>query len=242
MTAFTIIYNLLAYTASLFSVIMNASPVITIRRLEQAGTVGASTVTFYGAQMYNAITWTSYGIFAVSYPLLISNILGNAVSTYCSLVFLTVARREEKSGRTLQSTTYSKSVVTYTFFFVLSVAHVLLSVILTMSGQPETAKTITGYEGSVACIVMLSAPLLAFKHIVATKNAEVLAPVMVSCALLNTLFWVIAGCMTNDMFIAVPNFLCFLACCAQVALLMIYGRKPAAPMEINEGIASIPFD
>ncbi|CBZ28396.1 hypothetical protein, unknown function [Leishmania mexicana MHOM/GT/2001/U1103] len=241
MTAFTIVYNLLTYTAGGFSVIMNASPVITIRRLEQSGTVGASTVTFYGAQMYNAVTWTSYGIFSVSYPLLIANILGNAVSTYCSLVFLTVARREEKSGCTLQSTTYSKSVLTYAFFFVLSAAHLLLSIVLTMSGRPETAKTITGYEGSVACIVMLSAPLLAFKHIVATKNAEVLAPVMVGCAFFNTLFWLVAGLMTHDMFIAFPNFLCFLACCAQVVLLVMYGRRPAAPTEINEAIAPTPF-
>ncbi|KAG5474937.1 hypothetical protein CUR178_04387 [Leishmania enriettii] len=241
MTAFTIIYNFLAYTAGGLSVMMNASPLLTIRRLEQSGTVGASTVTFYGAQMYNAVTWSSYAVFTLSYPLLISNVLGNAVSTYCSLVFLTVARREEKSGRTLQSTTYSRSVMTYTFFFVLSVAHLLLSIVFVMSGRVELAKKITGYEGSLACIVMLSAPLLAFKHIVATKNAEVLAPVMVGCAFFNTLFWLIAGSMIGDVFIAGPNVLCWLACCAQVILLFMYGRRPTAPKKIKEAIAPTPF-
>ncbi|KAG5500360.1 hypothetical protein JKF63_03452 [Porcisia hertigi] len=242
MTTFTIVYNVLAYTAGGFSVVMNASPVLTIRRLEKSGTVGASTITFYGAQMYNAVTWASYGVFSVSYPLLISNILGNTVSTYCSLVFLTVARREERSGCKLQSTSYSKSVFTYAFFFVLCAAHLLVSIALTLSGRPEMAKTMTGYEGSVACIVMLSAPLMAFKHIVATKNAEVLAPVMVGCAFLNTLLWLIAGFMIGDMFIIVPNALCWLACCAQVVLLAMYGRKPVAPKEIKEAIAPTPFD
>lgn len=242
MGTFTIIYNLLTYTAGAFSVMMNAAPVLTIHRLEQSGTVGASTITFYGAQMFNAITWASYGAFTLSVPLLVANILGNAVSTYCSLVFLTVARREERAGHKLQSTTYSKSLITYAFFFTISVVHLLLSIIFIMSGKPEAAKTLTGYEGSVACCVMLSAPLAAFKHIVATKNAEVLAPVMVTAAFFNTLFWVIAGFMTGDMFIIVPNTLCWLACVAQVVLLVKYGRRPTEPKEIKQAIASIPFD
>ncbi|CAJ1028523.1 Sugar efflux transporter for intercellular exchange, putative [Leishmania lindenbergi] len=241
MSTFTAIYNFVTYTASGFSVMMNVSPLLTIRRLEQSGTVGASTITFYGAQMYSAITWASYGVFSTSYPLLISNTLGNAVSTYCSLVFLAVARREEKSGRTLQSTTYSKSVMTYVFFFLLCAAHLLLSIIIIISGRPEAAKTITGYEGCVAIIVMLSSPLMAFKHIVVTKNAEVLAPAMVGCAFFNSLFWLIAGLMTGDAFIVAPNVPCLLACCVQVALLVIYGRRPTAPKEMREGIAPTPF-
>ncbi|KAL7699371.1 Sugar efflux transporter for intercellular exchange [Lotmaria passim] len=242
MTAFDIIYKLLTYSAGAFSVLMNASPVLTMRRVVQAGTVGASTITFYGAQMYSAVTWASYGTYSISYPLLVSNILGNAVSTYCSLTFLTVARREEKAGRKLESTTYSKSVLTYAFFFLLCVAHLLFSIVLILSGKPDLAKTVTGYEASIAALVMLSAPLAMFKHIVATKNAEVLAPAMVTFAFFNTLFWTIAGLMTGDPFIIYPNFLCWLACVGQVVLLFKYGRHPVQTEEIKEAIAPIPFD
>jgi solute carrier family 50 (sugar transporter) len=242
MTAFDVIYRLLTYSAGAFSVLMNASPVLTIRRLEQAGTIGASTITFYGAQMYSAVTWASYGTYSTSYPLLVSNILGNAVSTYCSLTFLTVARREEKAGRKLESTTYSKSLLTSLFFFLLCVAHLIVSIVLILSGKPGLAKTITGYEASVAALVMLSAPLAMFKHIVATKNAEVLAPAMVTFAFFNTLFWTIAGLMTMDPFIIYPNFLCWLACVGQVALLVKYGRHPVQTEEIKEAIAPVPFD
>ncbi|KPA85536.1 hypothetical protein ABB37_01807 [Leptomonas pyrrhocoris] len=242
MAAFDIIYALLTYSAGAFSVLMNASPVLTIRRVQQAGTVGASTITFYGAQMYNAVTWASYGTYTTSYPLLVSNILGNAVATYCSLTWLTVGRRETKAGRTLESTTYSRSVVTYVFFFLLSVAHLLFSIVFILAGRPDVAKTMTGYEGSVASLVMLSAPLAMFKHIVQTKNAEVLAPVMVTFAFFNTLFWTIAGLMTGDPFIIYPNGLCWLACVGQIVLLFKYGRHPVQSEEIREAIAPVPFD
>lgn len=241
MPASDIIYNILTYSAGVCSVLMNASPVLTIRRVEQAGTIGASTITFYGAQMYSAVTWASYGTFTTSYPLLIANILGNAVSTYCSLTFLTVARREEKAGRKLESTTYSRSVLTYVFFFVLCVVHLLLSVGFILSGRPELAKTMTGYEGSIAALVMLSAPLAMFKHIVRTKNAEVLAPAMVAFAFFNTLFWTIAGLLRGDPFLIYPNSLCWLACAGQVVLLFKYGRRSTQTEAIKEAIAPVPF-
>lgn len=56
MSAFTIVYNILTYTAGAFSVLMNLSPVFTMRRINAAGTVGDSTITFYAAQMYNGVT------------------------------------------------------------------------------------------------------------------------------------------------------------------------------------------
>lgn len=242
MSAFDIIYKVLTYTAALFSILMNASPVVTIRRLEQSGTIGATTITFYGAQMYSAVCWTSYGIYVSSIPILASSTLGNAVSTYCSLVFLTVARREERSGRPLQSTTYSKSVMTSLFFAVISASHLIVSIFLIMSGKSSSAKFMTGLEGSVASVVMLSSPLMMFKRIMEVKNAEGLAPLTVTFGFFNTLLWSIAGFMTMDPFIIIPNLLCWLACVAQYMLLFLYGRHPTKTEDIKEAIAPIPFD
>lgn len=242
MTAFNVIYGILTYTASAFSVLMNASPVVTIRRVEEAGTIGISTITFYGAQMYNGITWASYGVFITSIPMLISCCIGNAVSTYCTLVFLTVARREERSGKKLQSTTYTKSLLTSLLFLVVSWGHLVLCVFFIAMGRVEVAKTLTGYEGSIASVLMLSSPLMMFKTIVATKNAESLAPLTVTFGFFNTLLWTIAGLMTGDPFIIVPNLLCFLACCAQYVLLFLYGRTKHEKVEVRQAIPPVPFD
>lgn len=171
MSAFIIIYNLLTYTAGAFSVLMNFSPVLTMHRINAAGTVGDSTITFYGAQMYNGVTWGSYGIFIWSVPLLISNTLGIAVSTFAMLTFLTVARREEKEHGKLRSTTYLGSVCVALFFTCISWFHVAAIILLIMSNKASLAKSITGYESSVAGIIMLSSPLMMFKRIIETKNA-----------------------------------------------------------------------
>lgn len=166
MSAFTIVYNILTYTAGAFSVLMNLSPVFTMRRINAAGTVGDSTITFYAAQMYNGVTWASYGVFIWSVPLLISNTLGNAVSTFAMLTFLTVARREEKEHGKLRSTTYMRSVCVALLFMFISWFYVALIIVLIMSNRVSLAKNITGYEGSIAGIIMLSSPLMMFKRII----------------------------------------------------------------------------
>lgn len=242
MTTFDIVYSVITSTAAVFSIMMNISPILAIVRLEKAGTVGSGTITFFGAQMYNCVTWATYGFLLWSWPLMIPCTLGNCVSMYSMLVFLTVARREEKTGKQLLSTTYAKSVLTAVFFIVISWIHLFLCVGFLSSGNPTSARTMTGWEGSVACVVMLSAPLGVFKEIVRLKNAESLQPVMVGCASVNTTLWTIAGFMKMDPFLIIPNGLCFLACAAQAALLLKYGRRPPENKEVPEAIAAVPFD
>uniref|UniRef100_A0A0A9ZH84 Sugar transporter SWEET n=1 Tax=Lygus hesperus TaxID=30085 RepID=A0A0A9ZH84_LYGHE len=221
---------------------MNFSPVFTIRVIDLAGTVGDSTITFYGAQMYSGVTWACYGAYSWSFPLLISNTLGNTVSTYCMLTYLTVVRREEKVKGKHSTNTYTRSLITALFFVMLSLTHLVVTIFLIMNNKTNFAKMMTGYESSIASIVMLSSPLMMFKRIIETKNAQSLAPLTIFFAFFNTLFWVIAGFMIKDIFIIFPNLVCFIACCCQYILLFRYGRGGSAKTIIHQAIASVPFD
>ncbi|EPY32380.1 solute carrier family 50 (sugar transporter) [Strigomonas culicis] len=222
---------------------MNASPVVTVRRLVQAGSIGPSTVTFYGAQLFSGVTWCSYAVYADSIPILISSGVGNAVSTYCMLTFLSVARVEERSGKRLIATTYAKSVLTAGLFVLLGWAHLAMSILLVLHGRSSVAYYVTGWEASVASVVMLSAPMAMFPHIIRNKDASSLAPLTILFGLGNTVGWTIAGIMKFDIFILMTNLLCALACAAQMALYLRYGTKQKAePEVVHEAIADVPFD
>lgn len=242
MGTFEVVYAIITYFAGAMSVLLNASPVFAIRQMEACGSIGSNTITFFAAQMYSAIVWVSYGVLTGSIPLMVANVLGNAVGTYCILVFLSVARREEKAGHKLISTTYMTSLLTAVLFLLLSWAHLIVNMVVLTAGKVSTAAAITGVEGTFSAIFMLSSPLMLFSHIIKTKNAETLQPLMVTFAFGNTFCWTIAGVMSRDPVVFICNVLCCSAVCAQIALLLIYGRKPVVKEETNQAIAPLPFD
>ncbi|CAD2219036.1 solute carrier family 50 (sugar transporter) [Angomonas deanei] len=242
MSFLDIIVTVLSYAASLFSLLLNASPLITSREYEKNASIGSNNNIFLGALLFSATTWASYGLFSSTYPLLFSNMVGNAIGTYCSLVFLSVARREEKSGRVLQATTYTRSLLTYVFFETICVLHLVICIGLILVGKGNVAITITGLEATFAGVFMVSSPLLQVKTIVQAKNAQCLAPATVCFAFFNALFWVIVGVIKLDVVLFFPNFLGFLACCGQVFLIFKYGRKPVEKEEIAVAIAPVPFN
>ncbi|EPY15802.1 solute carrier family 50 (sugar transporter) [Strigomonas culicis] len=241
MAAFDVIVSLLSYTASFFSVLLNGSPIVMARAYEKNGSIGGNTNIFLGAVLFSTVTWSTYGLFKSIVPMMISNALGNAVATYSSLVFLSVARREEKIRKKLDATTYMKSLFTYFFFVFISVAHLLICVALIAAGKFSTASAFTGIEATFAGIFMISSPLLQFKHIVQTKNAASLAPLTVCFAFFNALCWTIVGVMQMDIVVFFCNFLCLLAAIAQMVLLFMYGRKEEAH-EDHVAEAVVPFD
>jgi solute carrier family 50 (sugar transporter) len=221
---------------------MVGSPIITVNNMRKANSIGVMTITFFCAQFLNCNVWAMYGAMKVAAPVIICNTLGGAIATYCILTFLTVARVEEKSGHVLQSTSYRGALMAALFTCALVVVIMVLMLCLMNFVSIFVATQLNGIMGGCCSVLMLSSPLGAAKDIIKNKNAESLQPVTVVFATLNSVLWSLYGLVTLDIYIALPNALCTLACLFQVFLLVRYGRHPSAEVEATEALAPVPVE
>ncbi|KAH9577963.1 SWEET sugar transporter [Trypanosoma melophagium] len=237
MTSFLSIVSILATMAS---ICMVSAPIVTVKKLEQQRSIGIMTPTFFCAQLVNSVLWSIYGVIQVAFGVTLCNAVGNAVATYCLLVFLSVARQEELSGHTLASTTYKKSCLTVgvALCFLLCSSS---AIVFLISINPDSAKFVNGLIGSCSSVFMLSSPLGMAGTIIKNKNAEGLAPLTLSFATANTFLWSLYGILTSDLFLFLPGVLGLSSCIFQFVLLFFYGTKPAEAIEVKAAIAPLPF-
>lgn len=228
--------------ATLAALCMLASSVITVKSMRAVKSVGSMTITFFCAQLLNCNVWGLYGVQTLALPVIICNTFGSAIAAYCILMFLAVARMEEKAGHVLKSTSYVASLTTATLTMFLIALLLLLFLYLMSFSSSDFAAQLIGILGGCCSVFMLSLPLGMAKTIIRERNAESLQPATVMFATLNSVLWTLYGLLSLDMYITIPNVLCTLACIFQVFLLVRYGRHPAEHVEITATIAPVPLD
>ncbi|KAK7200570.1 Sugar efflux transporter for intercellular exchange [Novymonas esmeraldas] len=238
----SVFLQIISVSATAASLCMVASPVLTVNKMRAAKTVGVMTITFFCAQFLNCNVWAMYGVQKNAYPVIICNTIGCAIAAYCILTFLTVARLEERSGRTLKSTTYRESLNAAMLTSILIIVLMLLFLYLMNYVNRSFAAQLNGILGGCCGVFMLSSPLGMAKDIIKNKNAEPLQPPTVIFATLNSVLWTLYGLLTMDMYITIPNTLCTLACFFQIFLLVRYGRHPAERVDVTEALAPVPVD
>lgn len=237
-----VVKSVVSISATTASVCMVASPILTVTGMRKDHSIGVMTITFFCAQYANCNVWAMYGIQNSAIPVILCNVFGSVVATYCVLSFLTVARVEERSGNALKATTYRTCLQTtiITAGFLLAV----LSLVLCLCNFVNftTAARVNGLIGGCCSVFMLSSPLGMAVDIIASKNAEGLQPVTLSFATLNSILWFLYGLLNTDLNIAIPNALCTGACLFQFFLLLRYGRRPTTQVTVSENIPAVPVD
>ncbi|KEG12831.1 solute carrier family 50 (sugar transporter) [Trypanosoma grayi] len=237
MVSFT---GFVSVSATAASICMVGAPVVTVRKMEKQRSVGAMTPLYFSAQLASCAVWSIYGVMQDAFGVILCNAIGNAIATYCLLVFLSVARREEKSGHRIANTTYKKSQTTV-MIAISFIACASLLIVCLASVKPPAAKTLNGLLGSCCSVFMLSSPLALAGAIIKNKNAEGLAPLTITFALANTSLWCLYALLKRDIFIFVPNLLGIAACLFQFLLFFMYGQKPAKAVAVKAAVAPLPF-
>ena len=233
--------EVISVSATVASVCMVGSPVITVNNMRKANSIGVMTITFFCAQFLNCNVWAMYGAQMQAAPVIICNTIGGAIAAYCILTFLTVARIEEKSGHALQCTTYHAALMAAVVAAAAVTGVLVLVLVLLNFVSLGLVSQLNGIMGGFCSVFMLSSPLGMAKGIIKNKNAESLQPVTVVFATLNSVLWTLYGVLKLDVYIALPNALCTLACIFQAFLLLRYGRHPSTDVEATETLAPVPI-
>ena len=233
--------EVISVSATVASVCMVGSPVITVNNMRKANSIGVMTITFFCAQFLNCNVWAMYGAQMQAAPVIICNTIGGAIAAYCILTFLTVARIEEKSGHALQCTTYHAALMAAVVAAAAVTGVLVLVLVLLNFVSLGLVSQLNGIMGGFCSVFMLSSPLGMAKGIIKNKNAESLQPVTVASATMNSVLWTLYGVLKLDVYIALPNALCTLACIFQAFLLLRYGRHPSTDVEATETLAPVPI-
>ena len=233
--------EVISVCATAASVCLSGSPVITMMNIRKAHSIGPMTITFFCAMFLCSNVWAMYGVMTKALPVIICNALGCAVAAYCILTFLTVARIEEKSGHALQCTTYHAALMAAVVAAAAVTGVLVLVLVLLNFVSLGLVSQLNGIMGGFCSVFMLSSPLGMAKDIIKNKNAESLQPVTVVFATLNSVLWTLYGVLKLDVYIALPNTLCTLACFFQVFLLLRYGRHPPAVVTTKHEYAPVPM-
>ncbi|KAG5488913.1 hypothetical protein JIQ42_00531 [Leishmania sp. Namibia] len=237
-----VLLQIISVSATVASLCMVVSPVITVKNMRAVKSIGAMTITFFCAQFLNCSVWALYGIQIGAFPLILCNTIGSVIAVYCILTFLAVARVEEKTGHALMSTSYRASLkmaMSTTFLIPL---FMLLFLYLISSASRTFAIQLNGILGGCFSVFMLSSPLEMARSIMRSENADPLQPVTVIFATLNSVLWTLYGVLKLDVYITIPNVLCTLACIFQIWLLIRYGRRPPEHIAITDTLESVPLD
>ncbi|GET93586.1 hypothetical protein, unknown function [Leishmania tarentolae] len=228
-----VLFYIISILTTLATLCMVVSPVITIKSMRAASSVGSKTITYFCAQFLNCNVWGMYGVQILSPPVIICNTVGSSVAAYCILMFLAVARMEERAGHVLRSTSYDTSLKIAIFTVLLVALLLLLFLCLVNFSSSNVATQLNGVLGGCCSVFMLSSPLSMGKTIIRERNADSLQPATVIFATVNSVLWTMYGLVRLDMFITIPNVLCTLACIFQIFLLVWYGGNTRERVEIT---------
>jgi solute carrier family 50 protein (sugar transporter) len=212
--------------ASMVCIAMFVSPAQAALAFKKAGSVGALRINFYTMQLVNCCFWSFYGILLPSTALIFSNLSGLLIAVFCMVLFLSVAKKEEESGKKLLGgMSTHDSIKLVVIALIVTVATLATACIANVSGYHSGALLFMGFAGSAASCVMLASPLQQVKAIVATRNADVLNPSTVVLSVINCFLWTTYGILIGVPFVYVPNAVGQCITLGQLYLLLRYGRS-----------------
>lgn len=172
-------------------------------------TSDTSVLTFVAGYITSAI-WLKYGLLTSERSLIYVNSVGVATMlayTICFYLF-TVKKRE-----TLR---------------IFCLANIFLASVLfytSVQSERHRATEIVGVVGIGVSLVFFASPLANLAHVVKVKNSESLPFSMILSSFVVTLLWFVYGCLIEDAFIQVPNFIGCVLLVAQLLLFVVYPAK-----------------
>lgn len=199
--------------APIFSILVFAAPIPTIRQVSRDKSVGSLPLLPYSSMVCSAFLWVTYG-FLKSEPKIWS---ANGVGLNLSVGYVWIFTRYcPKRSPTLPGSVQQHL---QACAFVMGLT-AMIAIIL----PNGTASQMIGNAGVVLCVGMFASPLAALKTVLETKSAKSIPLPFTVAAVINCFLWSVVGLLDmKDFNIYFPNLLGLMFGLIQVALKLCYG-------------------
>ncbi|XP_063822247.1 sugar transporter SWEET1 [Ostrinia nubilalis] len=125
--------------------------------------------------------------------------------------------------------TFKKSSLLKQIFVILS----LLLFIIVYAYTEEDSEKLLGRLGLLACsltLLTIAAPMSKLFYVIKVKSTECLPFPMILMSFFVSFLWFLYGCIQDDTYLVVPNFIGAALAMAQLSLFVMYPNKPQSPI------------
>ncbi|XP_070502733.1 sugar transporter SWEET1-like [Chironomus tepperi] len=202
--------NFLGYCATITTVIQFLTGSLICRNYFKKKSTGETSALPFVSGLLSCSLWLRYGFLINENSLILVNSIGAFLfSLYCITYFtFTVNKRR----------------------FYHQIALVLLMITFSIVYSRVELDNVKASKliGLLCCSVgvfFFASPLIKLRHVILTKNTEVLPFPIILTSFFVTLQWYIYGYLLGDSFIQIPNFLGCILSAIQLTLFVIYPSK-----------------
>lgn len=204
------IKDLLASSASICTILQFLAGVLVCKKFVKNGTTGDSSSLAFVTCYMSCSLWLRYGLLIGDSFVVLVNIFGTILQLSYVIVFTMYSVKKSMTLKQLTAATCFLAVV-YSY-----VAY-------------ETDKELAAkYVGLISCsvtILFFASPLFMLAHVLRIKSTESLPFPVIVASLIVSCQWFVYGCLIDDQFIQIPNFMGCILSAFQLSLFLIYPTK-----------------
>lgn len=166
------------------------------------------------SMLASATSWVIYGFVSGNiFPLVVTTSMGSFFGLgYTAVYFHNADHLKPQVQRQFLYTVLGLAVHAW-FCFYAPVSH-------------HVVELVGGYMAVLTTAVMFGSPLVIFKTVIRERNSAYLPVAMALAGIISSVFWVLSGVIVRDAFVIVPNSINLVLSIVQMALILIYPRRP----------------
>ncbi|XP_054015903.1 sugar transporter SWEET1 isoform X1 [Hylaeus anthracinus] len=203
----TEIKDSLAFTASVCTVLQFLAGVLVCRKIIKSGTTGSSSALAFVTCYTSCVLWMRYGTLIGDRFILVVNVFGTILQASYICVFVLYSVQKSKTVKqAIAATLFLGAVYFYSFY-------------------EEDRALAAKYVGLLSCtvtVLFFASPLMMLAHVIRVKSTESLPFPIIVASLIVSSQWFTYGCLLNDRFIQIPNFLGCVLSAFQLCFFLIY--------------------
>ncbi|XP_053989488.1 sugar transporter SWEET1 isoform X1 [Hylaeus volcanicus] len=203
----TEIKDSLAFTASVCTVLQFLAGVLVCRKIIKSGTTGSSSALAFVTCYTSCVLWMRYGTLIGDRFILVVNVFGTILqASYICVFVLYSVQKSRTVKQAIAATLFLGAVYFYSFY-------------------EEDRALAAKYVGLLSCtvtVLFFASPLMMLAHVIRVKSTESLPFPIIVASLIVSSQWFTYGCLLNDRFIQIPNFLGCVLSAFQLCFFLIY--------------------
>ncbi|XP_053989489.1 sugar transporter SWEET1 isoform X2 [Hylaeus volcanicus] len=177
------------------------------RKIIKSGTTGSSSALAFVTCYTSCVLWMRYGTLIGDRFILVVNVFGTILqASYICVFVLYSVQKSRTVKQAIAATLFLGAVYFYSFY-------------------EEDRALAAKYVGLLSCtvtVLFFASPLMMLAHVIRVKSTESLPFPIIVASLIVSSQWFTYGCLLNDRFIQIPNFLGCVLSAFQLCFFLIY--------------------
>ncbi|XP_078043032.1 sugar transporter SWEET1 [Augochlora pura] len=204
------IKDALATTASICTVLQFLAGVLVCKKIIKNGSTGNSSPLAFITCYTSCLLWMRYGMLIEDNFILLINMFGTVLQASYVYVYISYSVKKLKIIREMIiATCFLGAVYFYSFY----------------EQDKLLAAKYVGFLSCTVAVLYFASPLMTMAHVIRMKNTESLPFPIIMASLVVSSQWFAYGCLLNDRFIQIPNFLGCLLSAFQLCFFVVYRNK-----------------